>query len=55
MFLISPTHGLRLQNGRCPIHEASGRGHLDIVRFIVERAPEQLAAVDEVRACRAVW
>ena len=51
--------GASLQRGFCAIHLASYAGHLDIVRFIAERAAEQLTAADSVGACLAcaggVW
>ena len=43
---------LALQYCQCAIHGASFNGHLDIVRFIAERAPEQLTVADSVRCWR---
>ena len=37
-----------LQYGRRPVHIASVRGHLEIVRFILDRDPQQLSVADKV-------
>ena len=43
------------QNGTIPLHKAAQEGHLPVVEFLIERAPQMIEAkTNEVSAARCV-